>query len=82
VARTGKYAVLVTACFGALGGVQGIDKEAFMNCDSLKRITIPEEVEEIRESAFQRSSKLEKVIIPESVKKIGHNAFKCSKMVP
>ena len=52
-----------------------------MNCDSLRTITIPEGVEEIRESAFQGCSKLEKVVIPESVKSIGQNAFKGCKMV-
>lgn len=58
------------------------DKEAFMNCDSLKRITIPEGVEEIGESAFQGCSKLEKVIIPKSVKRIGADAFKGCKKLP
>ena len=49
--------------------VVSIGKEAFMNCDSLRTITIPEGVEEIGESAFHGCSKLEKVIIPESIKK-------------
>ena len=61
--------------------VVSIGKEAFMNCDSLRTITIPEGVEEIRESAFQGCTKLEKMIIPESVKSIGQNAFKGCKMV-
>ena len=52
-----------------------------MNCDSLRRITIPEGIEEIGESAFQGCSKLEKVVIPKSVKMIGQNAFKGCKMV-
>ena len=34
-----------------------------MDCDSLRKITIPEGVEEIGESAFQGCSKLEKVIM-------------------
>ena len=52
-----------------------------MNCNSLRRITIPEGVEEIGESAFQGCSKLEKVVIPKSVKSIGQNAFKGCTMV-
>ena len=52
-----------------------------MNCDSLRRITIPDGVEEIGESAFQGCSKLEKVAVPKSVKSIGQNVFKGCKMV-
>ena len=62
--------------------VISISKEAFMNCDWVKRITIQDGVEEIRESAFHGCSKLEKVIIPESIKSIGQNEFKGCKMVP
>ena len=62
--------------------VVSIGKEAFMNCDLLRRITIPDGVEEIGESAFQGCSKLEKVAVPKSVKSIGQNAFKGCKIVP
>ncbi len=69
------------------GSVTEIDMYAFMDCKSLKNVTIPEGVEEIGFGAFYGCTALVgtrgdinvvangKLVIPESVTKIGMNAF-------
>lgn len=47
----------------------------FRECNSLKRIELPEHLTEIGESAFFNCNSLEEIIIPETVTKIGHAAF-------
>ena len=50
---------------------------AFYNCDTLKRITLPESVEEIEIFAFSadRNNTIEQVVLPNSLKIIGYGAF-------
>ena len=50
---------------------------AFYNCSTLKRILLPESVEEIEAFAFSsdRNNSLEQVVLPDSLKIIGYGAF-------
>ncbi len=51
-----------------------VSEGMFLNCSSLKSITIPEGVTRIERIAFQGSG-LETIILPESLEYIGNNAF-------
>ena len=57
------------------GSVRKIGKGAFSKCISLKRIVIPEGVEEIADDAFKDCRYLESVSLPLSLKRIGRRAF-------
>ncbi len=48
---------------------------AFMDCDKLTRISLPNTVTSIGSYAFAECDKLENVIIPSGVQEIGSNAF-------
>ena len=60
-----------------LGGkpVTSIGEYAFVYCNSLTEVTIPEGVTSIGEWAFEACSSLTKAIIPEGVTSIGKGAF-------
>ena len=55
-------------------GLKNIDKEAFAGCSKLRNITLPENVQAIKEGAF-RGINVAKVIIPKSVRTIEKEAF-------
>lgn len=59
-----------------------ISDEAFLNCDSLTSVVIPDSVASIGEWAFTRCSNLTSVILGNSVETIGKVAFySCSSLV-
>lgn len=52
-----------------------IGKEAFIYCNNLKAVTIPNGVTEIKDSCFNQCTKLENLVLPSQLKSIGANAF-------
>lgn len=61
--------------------VTGIGSHAFMMCDSIKSVNIPEGVEYIGEGAFEMCNDLESVSLPNSLENIGELAFyDCGKL--
>lgn len=56
-------------------GIEVIDKEAFKNCHSLKKITFPNTLKTIGEMAFC-GCRFKELIIPEGVEEIKSGAFK------
>ena len=56
-------------------GLLGIDNEAFMGCDNLINITIPNNIGYIGNNAFSYCQNLTNISIPDSVTHIGNNAF-------
>ena len=60
-----------------LGGypVTGIKMQAFVECTSLKSVSMPESVTSIGNSAFAGCTGLESVKLPAGLKSIGENAF-------
>ena len=58
--------------FTAGSKLKEIQKGAFSNCNSLKHIFLPENIEEIHEGCFNKSG-LEEIMIPRKVKEIGGN---------
>jgi hypothetical protein len=56
--------------------VSVINEEAFLHCLSLRRITIPHFVTEIRNNAFRGCSALRQVRFPDMLRFIGEGAFK------
>lgn len=66
---------------GVTYSVTSIYLEAFLACDSLTSVTIPNSVTSIGESAFRYCSSLTSVTIPNSVTSIGQYAFRdCSSL--
>ena len=61
-----------------LGGVpvREIGEEAFLGCERITRITIPEGAVRIGRYAFEYCTSLTSVTIPQSVREIGYGAFK------
>lgn len=55
--------------------VHTIEKNAFLSCTTLKKITFPDGLKEIGDSAFMSCTSLESVILPDSVENIGKSAF-------
>lgn len=62
----------------ALGGypVTAIGESAFLNCNAVTGITLPNSVESIGATAFENCTALDKFTIPASVTSIGIGAFK------
>ena len=62
-------------------GLEGITDDAFCNCVSLVKITLPEQITSIGSSSFSGCSNLKKITIPDSVTSIGSSAFNgCSNL--
>ena len=57
--------------------VRTIGQTAFGDCKNLKRVEIPEGVENIHSGAFMRNSVLEYVSLPSTLKKLGTNFQEC-----
>lgn len=59
-----------------------VDREPSIRCPSmLRRVTLPDDVEELGANAFYGASLLEEVALPKSLKRIGNSAFKnCSNL--
>lgn len=59
-----------------------VDNEPSIRCPVLlRRVTLPNDVEELGANAFYGASLLEEVILPKSLKRIGNSAFKnCSNL--
>lgn len=58
-----------------------LGNNAFMDCDKLRNISIPDSITEIGEGAFRRNYELKTVEMTNSVKKIGGSAFSlCEKL--
>ncbi|MGN0606754.1 MAG: leucine-rich repeat protein [Oscillospiraceae bacterium] len=55
--------------------VISIGDEAFFNCKSLTKITIPDSVTDIGKDAFYYCESLTEITIPDSITSIGSNAF-------
>ncbi len=62
-------------------GVKAIGKEAFCNCNNLRRVIIPNGVISIGDSAFSLCRELEQVMLPDSLMKIGGLAFYCCERI-
>lgn len=61
--------------------VTKIDDNAFLNCYSIREISIPEGIKSIGNNAFENCSSLKLINIPDSVSDIGDNAFlNCSNL--
>lgn len=61
--------------------ITGIEKSAFADCTSLKKVVIPEGIEEIGANAFDNCTALETISLPNSLSKIGTDAFnECSSL--
>lgn len=56
-------------------GVTAIGEYAFLNCDALQEVTLPESLIEIENGAFQQSG-LTTITVPENVTVIGDSAFR------
>jgi hypothetical protein len=62
--------------------VTSIGDNAFQNCDSLMRITIPNSVTSIGHEAFYDCKSLTSVVIPDSINFTGHSTFHgCSSLM-
>ena len=56
-------------------GTTVINEEAFADCISLEKVTIPDSVTTIGTSAFARCKSLKKINLPDTLIRIGDNAF-------
>ena len=70
---------LMTGCFNTVfpHSLVAIGNGAFINCDRLKSITIPEGVTKIEDNAFWDCDSLATVVLPASLNSIGKKAFLC-----
>ncbi len=76
---------LILACKASViptdGSVTNIGDRAFLGCEGLTSITIPNSVTSIGEYAFEDCTRLTSIIIPDSVTSIGYAAFSgCSSL--
>ena len=61
--------------------VTAIGNNAFENCSTLRKVTIPNTVKDIQERAFMGCSLLSSVFLPSSIRTIGPRAFQnCTRM--
>lgn len=60
---------------GEYYAVTRIDRHAFMECNQLKSISIPDSVTEIRDFAFSYCTSLKSIELPDSITEIGRYAF-------
>ena len=60
-------------------GVQIIDKRAFESCNSLKEISLPKSLKQIREEAFSWCDNLEQINLSNGLESISPLAFNCCK---
>jgi hypothetical protein len=58
-----------------LPNIETIEECMFMDCESLKGITIPNSITKIKRWAFSRCTSLENIVIAEQVYQIGRNVF-------
>jgi hypothetical protein len=58
-----------------LPNIETIEECMFMDCESLKQITIPNSITKIKKWAFSRCTSLEKIVIAEQVYQIERNVF-------
>ncbi len=75
--------ILIAGCYTSCipYGVKGIESCAFLDCDRLTEIIIPDSVICIENSAFSGCINLTKIDIPEGVNVIGNETFNdCSKL--
>ena len=56
-------------------GLTALGEACFMDCLSLKSVTVPEGVTEIPDRAFENCFKLETLKLPNGLKSIGARAF-------
>lgn len=62
-------------------GLKVIGQGAFLECASLRRVTIPEGVEAITGSAFSNCTRLKTINFPQSLRTIGNESFwRCSSL--
>ena len=71
---------LITGCFNTIfpNSIVTIGEGAFINCDRLKSIDIPEGVTTIKDKVFWDCDSLATVVLPASLHSIGKTAFLCS----
>ena len=58
-----------------LPNIETIEECMFMDCESLKQITIPNSITKIKKWAFSRCTSLENIVIAEQVYQIERNVF-------
>lgn len=66
---------LAVKCYSVRPGTQGIDDDAFEDCEQLQQVVLPETVTRIGAWAFYRCKALETMVVPSSVTTIGDRAF-------
>lgn len=55
--------------------VNAIGRGAWIRCNGLQSVTLPDTVTEIKDHAFYECRSLREIILPDSVKRIGYEAF-------
>lgn len=59
------------------GPVTAIGAEAFFNCYTLKTVTLPDSIAQIKDKAFVYCSCMESINLPQALTQIGSGAFSC-----
>lgn len=65
-----------TSKYKVLSGTRKIADRAFVHCSGIKKISLPDSIQEIGTEAFYFCSSLQKIVIPSSVSFIGISAFR------